>query len=767
VTGAVFSVSSDNDIAVTDSANVVSITQNNGGATGTMIRARNLGTGTGMHLVQDTIDTPAANDIDNQALVLDVNEANLGGVTTDAVFLIRSDADGTPDTEFRIEGDGDFMYDGTGSTPASDLAEVYPSPQALVPGDLVALDSSGNLSILKTTQTYQPNLFGAISTKPAVRMGAETIGYDVALVGRVPLKVSGENGAIEVGDPLTSSASAGCAMKATEAGMIVGYALDSFDSTGIGEVMAFINVGWFAGNVIGTDGTSTVATDNVVISQTASATSQSQRFDSFGLSLRGSAWGGDEAKAVEMILKNIVTDESDYRLSVRNSSQSEVAYITNEGTMRIAGDMVIAGRLYPSDRGVAQTQKYIYYDGSDGPAGDFMRTNAKGWSTGSYDFAEMFPSEEKLLAGELVVFIGESVARAHGAKDEQLAGVVSTRPGFLAGENLADSYPIALAGRVPVRVSAQNGTINVGDPLAASSIDGVAVRALKAGQIVGYALESYDGSQSDDLILGYVNVGYWGGEQGELERLIDNRASQLASRGATDFASLNMSGDISMGSHSILGIGKLEGIGSSWSLEKDGTFKTQGLMKTIVDSYQNKKVETVAVTSPEVVITLSGTARLENGIAEVRFEDVDPEFNDVISAIAPVRVFVTPSGPVSLYVSQKDQNHFVVSRFQGDIDAEFDWMVVGYRKGYEPEIEEDTQSEEEETTEIEQEEIIQEERDVETETDEELEANEDDVTPVSPDTNFDDQTTPGEGGENAEEPPEVVQDQLIDSLSEQ
>jgi hypothetical protein len=44
-------------------------------------------------------------------------------------------------------------------------------------------------------------------------------------------------------------------------------------------------------------------------------------------------------------------------------------------------------------------EKY-YYDGSI--TENFMRTNASGWSTGSYDFAEMFPSEESLVSGDVV-----------------------------------------------------------------------------------------------------------------------------------------------------------------------------------------------------------------------------------------------------------------------------------------------------------------------------------------------------------------------------
>lgn len=738
---------------------LVYINQANDNATsdGEALFIRNLGGGssTGFFLVQNGVDAPAANTVSQQAMVLDVNEAAGDAVADEDVFTIRSDADGTPDTEFKVQLDGDIVYDGTASSPASDLAEVYPSNEILVAGDVVALDTNAPGKIKKTSTSYEAKLFGAISTKPAVRMGSEIVGYDVALTGRVSVKVSSENGAIAVGDPLTSSGTPGYAMKATEPGMIVGFALETH-ATGLGVIAVFVDAQWYAGNILTTDGVSTLVTDNVVVSSFATATDGSPTFDSYGLSLRGSAWNGSQAQAVEMMMKNVVESKNNYRLSVRNTSETEVAYITQTGTMKIAGDMVIGGKLYPSDRGVPQTQKYIYYDGSSGAAGDFMRTNAKGWSTGSYDFAEMFPSDEALVSGEVVVFSGSGhdVKRATGLKGEQLAGIVSTRPGFLAGENVEGSYPIALAGRVPTKVSTENGAIAVGDPLASSTTTGVAVKATESGQIVGHALEAYSGTESDDLILVYVNIGYWAGDEPRAA-IVQNSASEIS--GNTNFSALNMSGNVSMNSYEISGIGKLAGMGEAWSLAADGTLTTQGLLKTVIDSYQNEKVETVAVTSPEVMITLTGTAILENDQLEIRFEDVIPEYNDVISADAPIRVLVTPHGPVSLYVSESDQNHFVVTRFQGDLDVEFDWMVSAYRKGYEPMEEEISviASPAQLDEAISEGEIASSPEAPRDDTDNQ-ESTEDPASPASPDEILIDPTTDIDGGATAEPPIESL-----------
>jgi hypothetical protein len=132
-------------------------------------------------------------------------------------------------------------------------------------------------------------------------------------------------------------------------------------------------------------------------------------------------------------------------------------------------------------------------------------------------------------------------------------------------------------------------------------------------------------------------------------------------------------------------VGQITGVSDQWSIAADGTFKTQGLLKTVIETYQAEKVETVAVTSPQVAITLAGRGTIENGTATVRFEDVDASFNDITSTTAPVFVVVTPSGPITLYVASRDHNGFTVEQIGGsDSAVDFDWMVTAYRKDFEP-----------------------------------------------------------------------------------
>lgn len=597
---------------------------------------------------------------------------------------------------------GSDITDCTGSP--GDYAEQYGTTDASISaGDLVVLDSSkqsvqtiddqgykGSKSwVLKSAKANDSTVVGIVSTQPNDVIG-ENFTVDenprpIALSGRVPVNVTNENGPIHGGDFITTSSTPGKGMKAKLAGRVIGMALSDFDDVD-GQVIVQIDNTWYAGGLLSNDGTSSVFTDSLIVSPVKEASVNTPTFDSFGLQLRGSAWNNDQSQTVQMMMQNKVTDVNNYRLSVRNTTDSEVAYISDKGTMQIAGDLMIGGKIYPSDNGKVQTSKYIYYDGSDGVAGDYMRTNAKGWSTGSYDFAEMFPSKELLKAGDVVVFSNDKIElrRSNTVQEKGIAGIVSTRPGFLAGENSTGAYPIALSGRVPTNVNLENGSISVGDALTSSSAPGVAMKAKKAGQIVGYALESFDGSSKDQIIV-FVNVGYWSGNAIDPMPGTDNRASLITQTSGSSLSFLDMKGAVNMNANEITSIGRLAGIADGWSIESDGTIKTEALVKTIITGHDLKKVETIATTSPEAMITLTGTAKLENGKAEVRYIEVNKDYGNVISAIAPVRVIVSPSAPVALYVSEKDQNHFVVKSFDGNADqTEFDWLVTAYRKGYEP-----------------------------------------------------------------------------------
>lgn len=138
-----------------------------------------------------------------------------------------------------------------------DLAEAYATSEPTEAGDVVSLAPSADATVRKSTRQYDSMLLGVVSSNPGLvfDQGKTHLAGDntrwttkdkavIALAGRVPVKVSMENGAIQIGDPLTSSSQLGVAMKATQAAKIIGYALEPAHQDG--KVLTFIEPGYYA-----------------------------------------------------------------------------------------------------------------------------------------------------------------------------------------------------------------------------------------------------------------------------------------------------------------------------------------------------------------------------------------------------------------------------------------------------------------------------------------------------------------------------------------
>lgn len=145
---------------------------------------------------------------------------------------------------------------------------------------------------------------------------------------------------------------------------------------------------------------------------------------------------------------------------------------------------------------------------------------ADGSYTGPADFSEMIEVSEgasRVEAGDvLVIDPGKprAVVKATEPRSTLVAGIYSTRPGFIGSErdwdrptgrddegmgtytleDMAaefDEVPLAVVGIVPCKVSAENGPIRPGDLLVTSSMPGHAMRDEdpKVGTVVGKALQ--------------------------------------------------------------------------------------------------------------------------------------------------------------------------------------------------------------------------------------------------------------------------------------
>ena len=139
-------------------------------------------------------------------------------------------------------------------------------------------------------------------------------------------------------------------------------------------------------------------------------------------------------------------------------------------------------------------------------------------AVGSADVAERINVSEWVEAGDVVEIDPEHVGffrKATGQYSRRVAGIISTSPGVILGNDVDDpmgewddNRPVlAIAGRVPVKTSTENGPIAVGDLLVSSSIPGVAMKgapAVSIGAVVGKAMEPLESGEG--VIMAQVTL---------------------------------------------------------------------------------------------------------------------------------------------------------------------------------------------------------------------------------------------------------------------
>jgi hypothetical protein len=127
---------------------------------------------------------------------------------------------------------------------------------------------------------------------------------------------------------------------------------------------------------------------------------------------------------------------------------------------------------------------------------------------GGADYAELLSGVVGLEPTDVLVIGPDGqLTRSTQPYQASVAGVYSTAPGFLAGAgdedaDITDKVPLAIMGVVPVKATAENGSIQSGDLLTTSSIPGHAMKAspvtvdgltfYPSGVIVGKGLEGLD-----------------------------------------------------------------------------------------------------------------------------------------------------------------------------------------------------------------------------------------------------------------------------------
>jgi len=213
------------------------------------------------------------------------------------------------------------------------------------------------------------------------------------------------------------------------------------------------------------------------------------------------------------------------------------------------------------------------------------------------DVAESYFSGEDLTPADIVAVKfnpispeGFSIVKA--TSTSPVIGIISTRPAIymqgdsalFGGSNFSASStypagsqaPLVLAGRVPVKVSLENGPIAIGDRISVSSVAGIGKKANPGEITIGIALEAYDGttpSQTPPL---------QGGDNGGIGKILVfvnlGQPQLTAKQGTGDLASMvTASGDLNMNGFSILNVKSIVGMNGLWKIDENGNITAQSV----------------------------------------------------------------------------------------------------------------------------------------------------------------------------------------------
>lgn len=223
-----------------------------------------------------------------------------------------------------------------------------------------------------------------------------------------------------------------------------------------------------------------------------------------GTESEGTFGGGGGSSAVDGIL--FLTQYNDTLFGGSNKSSAGFLYTIAENTS-MSYALKFAGTSDGSFDNIGSIA-FMSGDQSSGGfnnQGQFLLSHTLTTAAGAYDIAEDYQtSDDELGAGDVVAIDpGRSagfVRRADIGQGDglRLLGIVSTHPAFhLSQQQQYDaaagsrSVPVALAGRVPVKIDPASEPIAPGDYLAASQKTGLAIKTSQTGAVIAKALGSW------------------------------------------------------------------------------------------------------------------------------------------------------------------------------------------------------------------------------------------------------------------------------------
>ena len=266
----------------------------------------------------------------------------------------------------------------------------------------------------------------------------------------------------------------------------------------------------------------------------------------------------------------------------------------NNGTTKCYGALT-AGTVYGDTGTFAASdvaENYPVYD-TTVEAGDIVAVGPDVSASHAEDKIIFNGNEdgvEELLSSAALV-------KADTQNQERIIGIISTRPGVLLGDATGikletEIKPVALSGRVPVKVNLESGEIKIGDQIVISSVAGVGKKATSSGITVGVALEGFDGwselpdgerqfsesgvvmvfanlgySKLDDAVSGMALTGSADNSLSGVEGLLTNAWSVDQTSGKVN---VGFYGDIDMHGNNILNVANIISENGKWSISEDG-----------------------------------------------------------------------------------------------------------------------------------------------------------------------------------------------------
>ncbi|RJR15965.1 MerR family DNA-binding transcriptional regulator [Candidatus Microgenomates bacterium] len=176
------------------------------------------------------------------------------------------------------------------------------------------------------------------------------------------------------------------------------------------------------------------------------------------------------------------------------------------------------------------------------------------------DYMEVYAVESDVETGDLLATGNDYVTTEHG---ERVAKLVKTTTAYQQNvigiasnpENISDfntigkniktednPYPVALNGRVYVKVSQSSAPISKGDFITTSQERGKAMKATSAGVTVGQALEDWQPGTGTNKVMVFVGSGYYLGNLADNGNL-NNQLQQLNAGSANTNTALTLLAD--------------------------------------------------------------------------------------------------------------------------------------------------------------------------------------------------------------------------------